>query len=88
VTTKNAAKAESFRRVGAARWEFGRVTSERLTFVATTTCIGCGAAMTVRYGTVAAVFRVGQEFVGVSCDACLTPEARERLAQRRDGARR
>lgn len=79
---------ESFRRVGAARWEFGRVTSERLAFVAATTCLGCGAAMTVRYRAVAAVFRVGQEFVGVSCDNCLTPEARARLAQRRNEAHR
>ena len=79
---------ESFRRVGAARWEFRRVTSERLAFVAATTCIGCGAATTVRYGALAAVFRVGQEFVGVSCDDCLSPEARARLAQRRNEAHR
>jgi hypothetical protein len=69
------------------RFQCQRVTSTRLGFIAETACIQCGEPIAVRYGAVGAVFRVGQEFVGVCCDECLSSESRARLAEMREMAK-
>lgn len=56
----------------------------KLDFVARTTCIVCGAPLDVSYGAVMAVFAIGSEFVGCSCDACLNAETRAQLASLRE----
>jgi hypothetical protein len=61
--------------------------TNRLVFVAETTCVQCGGAFTIRYGTPAAVFSIGNELVAVCCDACLDGPSRERLAKARETAR-
>jgi hypothetical protein len=76
-------KPESFRQVGTPSWKFSRLTTDKLTFVAKTSCLCCGRPMVVQHGRLAPIFRVGQEYVGVSCDACLSPEALTRLTHMR-----
>ena len=75
---------ESYTRVGQTRFRLEQVKSQRLSFVAETVCIRCGGTVHVPYGVVAAVFRVGPEFVGISCDACVDTDTRERLARLRE----
>lgn len=75
--------AAAFRRCGTPHFKLEPVTSARLPFTAEVTCIECRRAFTIRYGTVAAVFRIGPEVVAVCCDACLTDESRARLQQLR-----
>jgi hypothetical protein len=69
---------------GKAAFIFARVTTAKLPFEAKTNCVMCGDAMTVRYGEPLATFKVGAEFVGVSCDRCLSPDSRRTLAQLRE----
>jgi hypothetical protein len=73
----------AFRRVGSPRFALEPVTSARLPFIAQVACVECRRRFTVRYGAIAAVFRIGSEVVAVCCDACLTADSRARLQQLR-----
>lgn len=63
-----------------------RVTTTKLEFLAETICILCGEPVIVRYGNVAATFKIGNEFLGLCCDDCLSAESRDRLQQMRGTA--
>jgi len=72
-------------RCGATRCQIEpAVTSARIPWIATVTCVVCGRPTEIRYGDPAATFRVGRELVGVVCPQCLTPEARAELARRQE----
>lgn len=70
------------------RFRFRPATSRRLSFVAVEECVGCGRSIVVRYGEVVATFSVGNELVGLCCDACLSDDSRQRLAALRGAAGR
>jgi hypothetical protein len=65
--------------IGRPRFRLERIQSTKLDFIATTECIRCGQLIDVSYGAIGATFRIGNEFIGVSCDACLSPESRQKL---------
>jgi hypothetical protein len=65
-------------------FRFEPVRSPKLPFVAETTCLFCATPMRVRFGAIAATFRIGNEVVGVACDECLDDDSRDRLARFRE----
>ncbi len=71
---------------GKSSLRFESVRTDKLAFTATTTCVSCGRSLVVRLGTPSVVFRIGKEFVGLVCDACLSPDSRNRLAELRSRA--
>lgn len=74
---------KSYASIGAPKLRLVAVKSAKLPFVASTTCVRCERALTIAYGAVGAVFMIGNEFVGVCCDACLTPDSQARLQAHR-----
>jgi len=66
----------SFGKPGTPTWRLEPVVSKKLPFKAETTCVNCGDRMTVELGTVYATFRIGLEFVGVTCDGCIDERSR------------
>lgn len=62
---------------------FERVQVDRLEWIAKTECLQCGQPFLVRRGSIMAVLRAGNEFVGVCCDQCLTAESRAEVERRR-----
>ena len=61
---------------GRTRFRIEAVTSARLPFIARTSCVMCGRPLVVPFGGIFATFRIGCEFVGVSCDGCLDDGSR------------
>jgi hypothetical protein len=62
--------------------------ANKLRYVARTTCIVCGGALDVVYGSIMATFIVGTEFVGVAHDECLNEESQAALTRVREQAAR
>jgi hypothetical protein len=76
--------------VGQTHFKFESIVTRHLPFKAETSCIQCGCPLIVDLGATGAVFRVGNVFIGISCDNCLTPESRARaneLRAQKAGAR-
>ena len=64
-------------------FSFEKVVTDRVPWRAEVICLRCRATVLVTRGTVAAVMRCGNEWLGVTCDRCLAPGSRETLAQLR-----
>ena len=73
-----------FKIAGTPRFRFEPVVSRHLDFRAETVCLGCGRPMVVTYGVHMATFRIGREFVGLSCDECLSTESRQQVRELRE----
>jgi hypothetical protein len=72
--------------VGKVGYAYSKVINPRLfRFLAQTRCLRCEAPLVVEYGTTAAALKIGNELVGVVCDACLTPDAVAQLTEYRAG---
>jgi len=72
---------------GKTTFAFEKVMVDRLRWTAETSCLQCGGSLRVRRGQIAAVLRGGNEFIGLTCDGCLSPESREHVAKLREQAK-
>ncbi len=73
-------------RTGASRFRFQAVVSRRLVFVTTAECLACGQTLVIERGEIWATLTVGNEFVGLCCDACLSDDSRRQLLALRGAA--
>lgn len=67
--------------IGVPRFEWKRLNLPRHPFRVWTTCFLCSTRLRLTRDDIVAAFTINGEIVGVVCDDCLGPDAREQVAR-------